>query len=369
MGTVLILANNDIGLYNFRKELIERLLLKQNRIFIALPFGDRVKDLVEMGCEYIPVPIDRRGTNPFRDAGLIMTYVRCINKVKPDVVLTYTIKPNIYGGFVCRLKKIPYFSNITGLGSALERQGFMQRLLYFLYRVALRNAECIFFQNKKNCAVFQEQKIIKGRYRLIPGSGVNITEHVFEPYPNGERIVFLFVGRIMKEKGIEELLETASEVKRRKVQAEFHIIGGCEEMYEEQLKKLTAEHIIQYYGHQSDVHKYMKEASAIILPSYHEGMANVLLEGASTGRPILASRIPGCQEAFEEAVTGLGFEQKSVESLLKTVLQFCELTFQERKQMGEKGRRKIEKEFDRELVVNAYMEELNPFIGGKGEKE
>ena len=205
MGKVLILANSASGLYDFRNELVLALLQK-NEVYVSLPDEEKAPALAREGCKVFHTPIDRRGVNPVRDIRLFADYFRLMRRVKPDVVLTYTIKPNIYGNLCCRLLRIPYLANITGLGSAFENGGLVQKIVVFLYRMALKKAQCIFFQNKTNQDIFAQYGIRGHRTRLVPGSGVNLDRHTYKEYPAKARTVFLYVGRLMKEKGIDELL-------------------------------------------------------------------------------------------------------------------------------------------------------------------
>lgn len=361
---ILILANFGMGLYKFRKELIEELLVRNYKVYISLPNDNEyVPKLIEMGCKFIETNIDRRGTNPINDIKLFLQYKKIIKNIKPNVVLTYTIKPNIYGGLACRISKVPYLPNITGLGSAVENGGALQKFTLFLYKISLKNASCVFFQNKENKQYFIDKNIVVDNYRLIPGSGVNIQKFKFENYPKDDsQINFLFIGRIMKEKGINELLKAAEIVRDTNENVSFNLIGGLEEDFREYIKKLEKHKVINYYGQQNDVRPFIKKAHAIIHPSYHEGMANVLLEASSMGRPVIASSIPGCQEIFDEGVTGFGVEPKNVKSIVDAVNKFISLPHKSKVKMGMLARKKIEKEFDRNKVVTTYVKEIEKAI-------
>lgn len=357
---VLILSNFGMGLYKFTKELIEELIRQGMEVHLALPRDQYTDKLVELGCRFTETKIDRRGTNPFTDLKLFLRYLYLLRSIKPDVVLTYTIKPNIFGGTACRLLRIPYLANVTGLGSAIENKGVLQKLTLRLYSVGLAKARCVFFQNEANRTMFLHKKLVKGKTKRIPGSGVNLEEHPYEEYPSKEKAIrFLFIGRMMKEKGIDELLQAAVQVKTSYPAVQFDLIGFQEESYSDRTHEYEKRGIIHYYGRQEEVHSYIKNSHAVLLPSYHEGMANVLLEGAATGRPLLATRIPGCIEAFVEEESGLGFEPRNVESLVKAIHQFIELPYGKKRAMGQIGRFKMEQEFDRRLVVKAYLEEIN----------
>lgn len=362
---ILVLANNDIGLYNFRKELVERLIKEDNELYISLPNGTRVKDLVDLGCNFLETNVDRRGTNPIKDLKLLFKYIKIIKKVKPDIVLTYTIKPNIYGGIACRINNVPYICNITGLGSAAEKESLVQKLILMLYKIALKNVKCCFIQNEENLQFVKTHKITKeDKYKLIPGSGVNLEKYKILPYPTeNEKIKFLFISRIMKEKGIDQYLDVAKYIVPRYKNTEFHILGFCEQNYENILKELEEKKIISCHGQQKDVIPYLKECSCLIHPSYYpEGMSNVLLEASASGRPVITTNRSGCREIVDNGKTGFVIEQKNSQELIKIVEQFINLPNEQRKNMGLEARKKVEKEFDRNIVVNEYIQQIKKKI-------
>ncbi|MEH7074917.1 glycosyltransferase family 4 protein [Neobacillus drentensis] len=362
---ILVLANFGMGLYNFRKELLKELIKHNNEVYISLPNDDEyVPKLKNLGSKFVETHLDRRGTNPIKDLKLLLNYIKILTRIKPDVVLTYTIKPNVYGGLACRITKTPYITNITGLGTSIENKGIIQKITLRLYKAGLKKASCIFFQNETNLKFFCEKNMVNSKARVVPGSGVNLNHHPLEEYPSeNESNNFLFIGRMMKDKGIEELLKAAKIVKEKYFNTQFDLIGGCEEDYYQQLAELNKSGIINYHSQQNDVHSFIKNSHATILPSYHEGTANVLLESASSGRPVLASRVPGCIETFDEDVSGLGFEVRNVDSLVEAIIKFINLPYSQKKAMGIAGRKKMEKEYDRRIVINAYLEEINNLVG------
>lgn len=356
MSRILILTNFSGGLYDFRNEFVEA-LLAEHEVFISLPDDVKTKELRAEGAEIIQTPINRRGVNPVEDLKLCRRYYNIIKKIKPDLIVTYTIKPNIYGGFCARVLKVPYIATITGLGGAFDRKGLFLQLIIRMYRAGLRSAECIFFQNRENREIFRKYRIAAKKDRLVMGSGVNLERHAFEPYPEHEETHFMFAGRVMKERGILEFLEAAGRLHSDKVF--FDILGYCEEDYKETLEELEKQGVIRQLGFHTEVHPYFAGASAIVIASFHEGMSNTLIEGAATGRPVIASRISGCREAFEEGVTGFGFTPGNAEELIAAMERFLALSQEERAEMGRRGREKMEREFDRRLVTVAYMEEVS----------
>lgn len=362
---VLILANSASGLYDFRNELILR-LLEEYEVHISLPDEEKVPEFAEEGCQVHHTGLDRRGINPLKDGKLIAEYFKLIKRIEPAVVLTYTIKPNIYGGMCCRLLKIPYITNITGLGTVFEEGGLLQKIVVCLYKISLKKASCIFFQNERNRDIFRSAGIKGKADRLVPGSGVNLDRHRFEDYPSeNEEMIFLYVGRIMKEKGTDELLYAAKEIRKENKKVHFEIIGNYEDDYREIIEEKQRQGIVNLTGYQKIIHPYYQKASVVVMPSYHEGMSNVILEAAATGRPVLASNIPGCREAFDDGVTGIGFEPRNPEDFLSAVRRFLQLSYEERKKMGLNARLKMEREFDRKIVVEAYMEEIGKCTDGR----
>ena len=353
---ILILSNNDGGLFHFRRELLEN-LLKEHQIYVSVPYGEYIDNLVELGCEYIPCEFDRRGTNPIGDIKQYSQYKKLINEIKPDVVFTYTIKPNVYGGMACAKSGVPYIANVTGLGTSIMNPSAMQKLSLFLYKMGLRKAHTVFFQNKTNLKFMQEHKVVGSQCRLLPGSGVNLETNQFEDYPNNDdKIEFLTIGRIMKDKGTDELLKAAEIIKGKHPDVIFTVIGDFDG--DEFKKRITSAHnagIINYAGTQKDVHSFMKRSHATIHPSYHEGLSNVLLETASSGRPVIATNVPGCKETYDDGVSGIAFEYRNVQSLVDAIERFLSLSHEEKAEMGRQGRKKVEKEFDRNIVIKAYQ--------------
>lgn len=355
---ILILANDAGGLYSFRRELLTA-LLEKNELAFCTPSAESATMLKDLGCTFISCDVlDRRSTNPARDLKLFTFYARLLKRERPDLVLTYTIKPNVYGGVACALNKTPYIANVTGLGTSIENGGLLAFITKNMYRIGLRRARCVFFQNSSNRELFIREGLVKGKTRLIPGSGVNLERHSAEPYPDdADGIRFLFVGRLMKDKGIGELLQAMRAIHEEFPQAGLNIIGGCEEDYSAALKQ-AERYGVRYLGPQSDVHTFYKNCHCVVLPSYHEGTSNVMLEASATARPVITTRVPGCRETFDEGVTGIGCEAKDAESLAEAMRRFMRLSQGEQEQMGKAARAKMEREYDRNIVIHAYLEEI-----------
>lgn len=363
MGRVLVLTNSSGGLYDFRNEFVKA-LLEEHQVFVSMPDDTKEKELMEEGCQIIKTAINRRGINPIEDLKLCRTYRNMMKELQPDLVVTYTIKPNIYGGFMAGRLKIPYISTITGLGGAFDRTGLFLQLIIHMYRAGMKKAACVFFQNEENKGIFQNFGIRGKKEKMVMGSGVNLERHIYEPYPKQDETHFLFVGRVMKERGILEFLEAARKLHSDKVH--FDILGYCDEDYQAMLDELEQQGVIHQLGFHTEVHPYLKAASAIVIASFHEGMSNALIEAAATGRPVIASNISGCIEAFEEGRTGFGFTPGKPEELIQAMEKFLALSYEERARMGQQARKKMEKEFDRKIVTASYMDEVHCILNKKG---
>lgn len=356
---ILILANHDVGLYQFRRELIAE-LLKAHSVTISLPKGDLVHPLEEMGCTFLDTPVDRRGINPATDFALLLRYRKLLRSVNPDLVITYTIKPNIYGGIACRISHVPYAANITGLGTAFQRSGMLRRFVTVLYKLALKNAKTVFFENAENQEVLLRAGIVqKEQSCLLNGAGVNLEHYTPAPYPaDEEETRFLFIGRVMMEKGIEELFAAMERLQANRVPCTLDVLGGCEEDYAPLMARYEKSGWLHYHGYQKDVRPFIARAHCFVLPSWHEGMANTNLECAAMARPVITSRIHGCMEAVEEGVSGLLCQPKDPESLYQAMRRFLDLPAAARGDMGKAGRQRMETQFDKEKVVAATLERL-----------
>ncbi len=359
MKRLLILANSDSAIFKFRTELIQA-LAKDFKIGIGIPFGEYIDDIKNDEYEFFDLPVNRHGLNPIEDLQLLYRYNKVIKRFKPSVVLLYTVKPNIYGSIACALNKIPCLCNITGLGTAVETPGNLQKLLIMMYRYAMKHEHTIFFQNEHGREFFREHKIGREeQYYMLPGSGVNLTRFQPMEYPQGDTVRFLFVARIIKEKGIEEFLAAAKHFHEEGKNAEFHICGKCEQAYEEILTKLNDERVIVYHGLVKDMRAMYMMASCVVLPSYYpEGQSNVLLEGAASCRVLVTTDHPGCREAVNDGLTGFLVKKADADDLYEKLLKVYNMTHEKRKAMGLKGRQKVEKEFDRNIVIQAYKSRI-----------
>lgn len=355
---ILILANNDVGLYQFRKELITE-LLKSHQVTISLPDGDLVRPLEALGCRFIDTPVDRRGINPITDLKLIIRYIQILRTIKPELVITYTIKPNIYGGFVCRLLNTSYAVNVTGLGTTFQKKGLLRSTIVSMYRVALKKANVVFFENKGNQQILTEEKIVReNQCCLLNGAGVNLEHYMYAEYPTDSIVRFLFMGRIMKEKGVNELFSAMKRLRQEGLDCVLDVLGHYEEDYADQIRQYEAEGWLFYHGYQKDVRPFIEKCHCFVLPSWHEGMANTNLECAAMGRPIITSRIHGCMEAVIEGESGLLCDPQNYDGLYETMKQFLSFERNKKRSMGITGRRHMEAAFDKDKVVKETLEAL-----------
>ena len=350
-GKIMILTNHSYMLYQFRKELIQE-FMKKYEVVLSMPYVGHEDDFKKMGCKCIETPIDRRGINPVTDLKLIRAYRRMLKSEKPDMVVTFSIKPNIYGGLLCGWMKIPFCANVQGLGTAFQKKGLAE-FVTVLYKIAFHHVKKVFFENKANAKEFRKRKIIPAKKQVVlKGAGVNLDHYRYCPSREEDQIKFLFVGRIMKEKGVDELFYAAKKLKKEYGdKIEVGLVGFFEDEYKEQVEQLQEDGVVRFYGFQEDVCPFYENASCVVLPSYHEGMSNVLLEAASTGRALITSNIPGCREAVDEGINGYLCRVKSAKSLYQKMRKFVELTKEERKEMGKNGRRKMQVQFDKKDVV------------------
>jgi len=359
----MMMVNDTTFTYNLRKEILRKLIHDGHKVTVMCQVLSYKEELEAMGCSIVDVKTGRRGTNPFADLQLFRQYFSQLRKLRPDIILSNNIKPNIYGGLACRMLGIRYMPNITGLGTAVEFPGKLQMLTTRLYKWGIAGAECVFFQNSENEQFFRERNMLsrKSRTVLLPGSGVNLDIHQAKPYPTDETIHFLFIARLMKEKGIDLYLAAAKAIHEKYPATLFHICGGCDdEKYLSIVRQAEKDGYIRYHGEQKDMPRFYEMAHCIVHPSYYpEGMSNVLLEAAASARPIIATDRSGCRETVDDSKTGYIIPVKNEPALIEAIEKFMNLSWEEKRKMGLAGRKKMEKEFDREIVVKLVVDEVN----------
>ena len=282
-----------------------------------------------------------------------------LDEIQPDLVITYSIKPNIYMGSACKAKGIPYVTNVQGLGTAFEKP-VLSSVVSVMYRSALRKARTVFFENEENAQFFLHKNIISAQQmKVLPGAGINLDEYPYVPMQDDGVCSFLFVGRIMKEKGVDEFFAAAKTIKAEFGEmVAFDVVGFYEDAYKETVDQLVADGVINFHGFQTDVHPFYEAADCVVLPSYHEGMSNVLLEGAATGRTLITSDIPGCREAVEDGVSGYLCPAKDADALYEAMRRFVELPENCRGELGRRGRERMEQRFSKTAVVAETIKHL-----------
>lgn len=361
MSKILFLANHDIGLYNFRFEIIERFINEGHEVYISTPYGDRIEEFKKIGVYYFETNFERHGTNLFDEIKLIYKYISIIKNVKPDIIFGFTIKPNIYGAIASQILNVPFVANITGLGTAVEYPGIKQKFLIILYKFAFKSIKCVFFQNRDNLNFFLDKKIIdNNKFHLLPGSGVNLNKFSYIEYPSDNVIKFAFISRIMKEKGIDYYLSAAKGLQKKYKNIEFHICGFCEKEYKDKLNNLLDEKLVCYHGVINNVSEFISNMHVVVHPTYYpEGMSNVLLEASAVGRPTITTNRAGCKEIVDDGYNGYLVPEKDMDSLMEAMEKFINLDWESKKNMGINARKKVENVFDRNIVISAYVNELN----------
>ncbi len=372
---VAIFTNNDDDIYCFRKELIEEIKANGYDVLISCPYGEKFELMKDIEYRYDDPIIDRRGTNIIADLKLFFHYFNLLRNSKPGVVLTYTAKPNIYCGIAAHLLGIPVISNVTGFGSVIKENGIVQKIVMILFRLSFRRAACVMFQNSTNMKLAQEKKLVKGEQVLVPGSGVNLERYPLQRYPDGgngidgEPVVFNYIGRIMEDKGVNDYIEAAKRIKKIYPKTRFNMMGfiePTENHYIDILNELERLDIVHYLGSQRDVKPFIEASHATIHPStYGEGMSNVLLESASSGRPLISTDNPGCMETIKDGETGFIFHGGNVDELCGKITEFLNMPNTERMLMGKKGREYIEENFSRKIVIDAYLKKINELCSSK----
>ena len=370
---IALLTNNDDDVYCFRKELIEALIVDGYEMLISCPDGPKFELMKDIPYIYDNPNIDRRGTNPVKDLGLLLHYRKLFKKYRPAVVLTYTAKPNVYASIAAHQLGIPVINNLTGLGSVVNETGLMKSFIMWLFKLAYQKSACMMFQNETNMNVAKKEGMVKGKYRLIPGSGVDTDRYPLQPYPDGgdgktgAPVVFNYIGRILHDKGVDDYIEAAKRIKKVYPQTEFNLMGFIEPTeihYEKDLNELQDQGIAIYRGSLKDVKPYITRSHCTIHPStYGEGMSNVLQESASSGRFLITTNNPGCQETVENDKTGYIYKGGDVDALVHTIERFLALPNSQRKMAGELGRKRMEEKFSRKIVINAYREEIKNILG------
>jgi len=359
---VVIAANSSWNIVNYRQGLIRALKSQGYEPIVVSPVDPADEErLNELGVERIAVEMDRSGLNPFTDLRLLFAYRRILRRVQPIALLSFTIKPNIYGCLAAG--RIPAFVNISGLGTVFIKRGLLLRIVTLLYRFALERASLVFFQNPDDRELFVKRRLVRpGKARLLPGSGVDLVRFRPVAVPAG-RVTFLFIGRLLGDKGIRELVEAARKLHRDGRDVSVQLLGPIDEHNRTAISRVELdgwleEGVVDYLGTTEDVRPFIGKATAIVLPSYREGLPLSLLEAGAMGRPLIATDVPGCRQVVEDGLNGFLCEVRNPASLADAMNRVCDLPEPERSAMGAASRRKIEAEFSEALVIDSYLELL-----------
>lgn len=357
---ILFLANHFITLYSFRKEMINAMVRQGHELYLSLPKSDENKYFEGLGCHIIETEIDRRGVNPIKDIRLILFYKKMIPQVNPDIIFSYTIKPNIYGTLVSN-GKYRQVCNITGTGATFLKRSLVSSICEVLYKLSIKRCYKVFFQNTGDRDFFIKEGLVKNNYAMLPGSGCNLQQHTFKPLPEGNEIRFIFIGRVMKLKGIDQYLQAAEIIRKKYPNTKFLIAGWNEQPdYMKLVEDAQKAGWVEYIGFRKDIDKWIEISHCTILPSHGgEGVPNVLLESAATGRICIGSKINGTMDVIEDGKTGYLFNTGDGVDLARQIEKFILLSPEKRSAMGKAGREKVEHEFDRRIVINAYMNEVD----------
>ena len=366
LKTIAIVINTSWNIYNFRLGLLKALQAQGYKIIAIAPHDDYVSKLEALGIEHHNIIIHNKGTNPLQDCQLIWRFYKLYTHLKPDVLLHYTIKPNIYGTLAAKLAGIPVISNISGLGTVFLNNKLSSKIARLLYRIALKIPVTVFFQNKDDRDLFIQLKLVaKEKTALLPGSGINTQK--FLPLPvikDNTDLQFLFIGRLLKDKGLVEYVEAARLLKIDYPQVQFLVLGA---FYAENPTAITTETMAQweregditYLGVSDDIASMIAAVDCVVLPSYREGLSRVLLEAASMEKPIVTTDVPGCRDVVDDGVNGFLCQPKNGSDLAAAIKKMIQISPQERECMGKKGREKVVTEFDECLVINKYLKVIS----------
>jgi len=375
--TVAIVINTTWNIYNFRLGLLKALQKKGYRVIAIAPNDSYSKKLENEGIEHYDIEINNQGTNPIEDIRLVYKFYKLYKSLSPDIILQYTIKPNIYGSIAGGILGIPIISNISGLGTVFLNDSFSSKIAKILYKVALIIPKKVFFQNSDDRKLFISSKLVnKKKTDLLPGSGIDIKK--FRPIKvenDNKSIKFLFIARLVKDKGLVEYIEASKIINNLKLKIEnyqkpkFDILGAFYSgnptaITTKEMKKWEKEGIVRYLGTSDNVKFIIAQYDCIVLPSYREGLSRVLLEAASMAKPIITTDTTGCRDVVEDGVNGYLCKVKDVKSLAEQMRKIIFLSKEEKEKMGTKGREKIKKEFDEKIVIQKYLESIDKILKG-----
>jgi len=362
---VVIALNAAWNLVNFRAGLIRGLIAAGHEVVAVAPPDKYVPRLAELGCRYVPLSMDNKGTHPGRDLLLFWRFLQLLYREKPAVYLGYTVKPNIYGSLAAHILRIPVINNVAGLGTVFIRTGWLTRLVRGLYRLALSRSTKVFFQNEEDRVLFVSQKLVSAAVTdRLPGSGIDLDRFISVPLPDKTPLRFLLIARMLWDKGVGEFVEAARILKNQGINAEFCLLGFLDvqnptAISRQQMDEWIKEGTICYLGVSDNVAEEIALADCIVLPSYYrEGTPHTLLEAAAMARPIVTTDSVGCRDVVDDGVNGYLCKPRDAIDLAGKMARVAALSHAERTAMGQRGREKMEREFDEQIVVNKYLQAI-----------
>lgn len=364
---VAIVLNTSWNIYNFRMNFVRTLLKKGYEVHTIAPTDGYTHYLTAAGCHHHPIRMDSRGINPLKDFALILELRGIYKKVKPDIILHYTIKPNVYGSIAAALLRIPTVNNVCGLGTVFLTKNLLSAIALTLYRWSFRFPKKVFFQNPDDRDLFISKKLVPASSAdLLPGSGIDLTRFTPETYSRNKKFTFLLISRLITDKGILEYVDAVKRLQAQGLDARFQILGAKDPKHKRgiplrTISKWIDDRTIEYLGTAEDVQPFIKAADCIVLPSYREGTPHTLLEAASCGKPIVTTDVPGCHQVVENNYNGLLCKLKDAEDLAEQMKRMALLDDNSLQQFGLNGRRKMEKEFNESIVIDKYLKTISEF--------
>lgn len=362
---IAIVLNTSWNIYNFRMNFVRELIRNGHEIHTVAPYDDFTPLLQEAGCIHHDIRMDSRGANPIKDSALIAELFFTYRKIRPDVILHYTIKPNVYGTLAAAMLKIPVINNVCGLGTVFLKDNLVSKVAMVLYKMSFRFANKVFFQNPDDLNLFVGNNLVdKEAVDLLPGSGVDLQKFYPVEYNRNKKFTFLLISRLISDKGIFEYIEAVKKLKRDGVDARFQILGSKDPEHKRGIKldvidEWIQSETIEYLGTAVDVREHLHKADCVVLPSYREGTPRTLLEAASSAKPIIATDVPGCNHVVSHGFNGLLCKMKDPNDLAEKMKSIVGMPDEALSTLGKNGRRKMEQEYNESLVINKYLSALS----------
>lgn len=359
------MLNTAWNLVNFRSGLIKALVANGYDVIAVAPHDEYAAQLKILGCRYIPLPIDNKGTHPGRDLLLLTRSFRLLRAERPEIFLGFTVKPNVYGSLAAHALRIPVINNVAGLGTVFLKHGWLNKLVRSLYRIALSRSIKVFFQNNDDRLLFVSSGLVSGGVAdQLPGSGIDLKKFTPSPLSTRPVVRFLLFARMRWDKGVGEYVEAARMLKKRGIRAEFCLLGFLDvqnpaAISRKQMDDWVAEGVVRYLGVSNNVREQISQADCVVLPSfYREGTPRTLLEAAAMARPIVTTDSVGCRDVVDDGINGFLCKPKNSSDLADKMARIVAMSPAERIAMGLRGRAKVEVEFDEQIVIKKYLEAI-----------